>query len=121
VRAFVCAYVCSPTLLLLLLLYSTIAPSVASIDTLVLVSGGQAAAGPPTDGPADNVYLCVSWTCVVCLSLSCVCSDVATCRYASYANLGVDRYDTDLKVWQYMPAVLSPLLVRTTVRLGVLV
>ena len=67
--------------------HRTIAPSVASIASLVLITGGTNYGWLPTSGSIADAFL-----------------------YGGYTNLGVDRYDIDADRWTYVPLQLSPLL-----------
>jgi serine/threonine protein kinase len=62
--------------------HKAVAVTVASVGSLVMVTGGSPTCGPPQCG-------------------------IDAFRYTNYDNLGVDRYDVDSAQWQYLPYVLT--------------
>jgi serine/threonine protein kinase len=62
--------------------HKAVAVTIASVGSLVMVTGGSPTCGPPQCG-------------------------IDAFRYTSYENLGVDRYDVESDQWQYVPFVLT--------------
>ena len=60
-----------------LLSHKAVGVSIASVSSLVFVTGGAPSYGPPTSGVVQSQF-----------------------DYGAYDNLGVDRYDMDAKEWQ---------------------
>jgi hypothetical protein len=64
-----------------------VAVTIASLGSIIILSGGAPTYGPPTFGVVENQF-----------------------NYASYHNLGVERYDMDSEAWQFVPMVLTQLI-----------
>jgi hypothetical protein len=64
-----------------------VAVTIASLGSIIILSGGAPTYGPPTYGVVEGQF-----------------------NYGAHQNLGVERYDMDSEAWQFVPMVLTPLI-----------
>jgi hypothetical protein len=64
----------------------TVAVTIVSLGAITVLAGGSPTFGPPTSGVVDGQF-----------------------DYSAQNTLGVERYDLEANMWQYVPMVLTPL------------